>query len=675
MDFDRRRILPFGSAEVMSEYITVSCDKCSTGLRVRGEYAGRRVACRNCQNVFTVPTPPTSRSGDSLIDVDRAQATAPDHVMFPTTAPADVVRFECPKCAKRLKMRGVQVGARVTCSGCQHVFATSFASSSPGQATQTQDLEERIQAVEGEWKQRVERLETENTRLREQSDRLGQEIEVTRSDLDAAGLEVNSLRSALERGETEAASRSKYQGLRESTAARLVSLREQVNELETLRAQDLKAHELEIARWKADAETARQETLEASLSPATPPDTSALDALHVELTELRQLLDRNQTEHEAEVTRLTQQVDDARREANDAALRPLQNELTELQRLRDQDREDHETKISALTLQVETARLEARESALGPLQAELDELRANRERDLAEHKSEFDRLIADAEAARLEVDRLQTESQSLRDAFDAERASLENEWRTRWDSSRVEADEARADAESARKEIDDLRSLGSADLDTARAELSRLQVAFESLTIEHSHHHDDREHLRAETVQLNQVLESSRNELQRLTDSQAEIKQALSDEIERLRSDNILLSEKIEELHADLAREQSVRDTDRKDFEARISEFQAENAQLRSAGADRHSYETVSLRAIDELRSPTDAFLSEVFGEPSSTSVKVDEDHPLLGRLRDELASKDAEIDDLREMVRQAQTYKAQMGTFLSGLGIRLPSA
>ena len=48
--------------------IKFKCSKCEKSYRVADEYAGKRVRCKECSTVNTIPSPPqeTASSGDSV---------------------------------------------------------------------------------------------------------------------------------------------------------------------------------------------------------------------------------------------------------------------------------------------------------------------------------------------------------------------------------------------------------------------------------------------------------------------------------------------------------------------------------------------------------------------------------------------------------------------------------
>src|SRR5258708_1202848 len=107
----------------MTDYVPVSCPKCSKGVSARREYVGRDVLCKYCGYIFKVaPVGDRASTGGGGSGSEQAPSGAADTDRG-TPDDAEVVRFPCPKCSKRLKMRRELIGSKVTCRRCNHVFA------------------------------------------------------------------------------------------------------------------------------------------------------------------------------------------------------------------------------------------------------------------------------------------------------------------------------------------------------------------------------------------------------------------------------------------------------------------------------------------------------------------------------------------------------------------------
>lgn len=116
---------PAQSAEARGELVRFTCDTCGTSLKVPVTAAGRRVKCRGCSAVLTVPTetraappppPPPAVSDDDLlgqlgageaVETVRTVATKPcPHC----DAPMPALATTCPACGKKLSTKRKEGG-------------------------------------------------------------------------------------------------------------------------------------------------------------------------------------------------------------------------------------------------------------------------------------------------------------------------------------------------------------------------------------------------------------------------------------------------------------------------------------------------------------------------------------------------------------------------------------
>ena len=108
--------------DVPTHFITF-CPHCSTSLRVRSVYKGRKVRCKRCNDTFWAaqadgPHTTNSNGGGAVL---LAQAR-------PKEARIVVI---CPECAATLRVRHSYVGHRVACKRCAHAFIVSSPTESP----------------------------------------------------------------------------------------------------------------------------------------------------------------------------------------------------------------------------------------------------------------------------------------------------------------------------------------------------------------------------------------------------------------------------------------------------------------------------------------------------------------------------------------------------------------
>ncbi len=92
-----------GSSRVDREVVRYRCPHCKSKLKAPLEFAGVAVTCPVCSKLVTVPEAP--------------DGIGPGTEEIPV-ADEDKVRYRCPACTKKLKVRPDLVGQEVTCPKC-----------------------------------------------------------------------------------------------------------------------------------------------------------------------------------------------------------------------------------------------------------------------------------------------------------------------------------------------------------------------------------------------------------------------------------------------------------------------------------------------------------------------------------------------------------------------------
>ena len=91
---------------------------------LRRDYVGRDVLCKYCGTIFKVTQAPEPVSKGTA-GAGGGNGPVGGKVNGGVTRDdAEIARFVCPKCSKRLKMRRDLLGNLVTCRHCDHVFPT-----------------------------------------------------------------------------------------------------------------------------------------------------------------------------------------------------------------------------------------------------------------------------------------------------------------------------------------------------------------------------------------------------------------------------------------------------------------------------------------------------------------------------------------------------------------------
>lgn len=226
----------------MSEPVVIQCPSCSADLRVKPEYAGKKVACKHCQHAFTVVIPAASANpSPATIEAATEQLQRDKEKLLKAAsrlqAELNAARGEVETLGQELAKQRESIVA--TQSECESLRAEA--------ERVRQDLREHTERAEEEIRTlrvAVAQLEQEKAesgtrdeaaasaqaeceRLQQELSRHAEESEGLRHDLDALKGTLASLEGERDQlREQAAAAREQLQGLDE-TAARLRSLEEE----------------------------------------------------------------------------------------------------------------------------------------------------------------------------------------------------------------------------------------------------------------------------------------------------------------------------------------------------------------------------------------------------------------------------------------------------------------
>ncbi len=207
-----------------------------------------------------------------------------------------------------------------------------------------------------------------------------------------------------------------------------------------------------------------------------------------------------------------------------------------------------------------------------------------------------------------------------------------------------------------------------------RGELDRLRTALQTALEASDELRAERDRLREETTSSPNRSARSGRELESLGEAHRVAEDGHRTEVDRLRAECETFSDKLDELLTELSTEQAGREA----IEEELSEVRADLEAERGARVEERaqSADAARLREEEHGREITgwSEQLREAEARAEAAAVEGDRRDPDWIRLQAELASKSAEVVELRAAVQQAQMFKAKIGTFLSGLGIRLPS-
>ena len=147
----------------MPARFSYACPECQTTLKLRPEYFGQSVECRQCHHRFS---PPLS----VLTDL------APAQDVEDKNGHAEKVEAECPGCRHKLKVRRQYLGQIVTCNHCEHHFIASIGSDDRSFSASQDD---------GEFPRIVAALETKLSGLQGEFDEFRRALGTGRADLDS----------------------------------------------------------------------------------------------------------------------------------------------------------------------------------------------------------------------------------------------------------------------------------------------------------------------------------------------------------------------------------------------------------------------------------------------------------------------------------------------------------
>jgi chromosome segregation ATPase/DNA-directed RNA polymerase subunit M/transcription elongation factor TFIIS len=402
-------------SEPQSHFVT-SCPNCSTALKVRRQYLGQRVACKQCGHSFL------GTAQDEPIAVDSGEQ--PTKLSAEPSQTSERVPVVCDHCKAALSVKSSRIGQVIRCKQCDRdflakpVLATQRAPDRTlGASTSLEDLltlavgrehgEGKHESVgpSGEHLQaELEKLGTAHALLETERQRL----ESAHSQLTA---EIVRLSEQLERLPVDLDARRASEGWLSPIDAR--SLEQKAEslgaEVERLRdeARDLR---VELAQRERLAESVEQRT-------------SDLDSMRAERDSLAEMFKQRERDLDAARAK-SSRAEEAMRgavadlEQHHAAkardLTQLQAEIAGLRQELDTERQNHEAERSQTSAALDR---------LASLQAEIDGLRAELERQRQHYQAERGRTSA-------ELDRLTplaTEIEGLREELESARQNHEAE--------------------------------------------------------------------------------------------------------------------------------------------------------------------------------------------------------------------------------------------------------
>jgi chromosome segregation ATPase len=419
----------------------------------------------------------------------------------------------------------------------------------------------------------------------------------------------------------------------------------------------------------------------------------------------------------------------------DAATLPDLNESVE--RLTGEDeaarRELERTRDEVADLRQELDLARGDQAETEAVRAERDRLQAELDRagdELVRLRSDTDDLRSQLEQAQADaasdLARLGQEADEARATWDAERQPLLADWEGRWRQADGDAKRLSEDAgslervlQSARAEAEDLRGehqKARDDLETLRAELEAARAGSEALERQI---HEAGSASEGEKARLDAELHAARQEGEahraRADEAHAELATQRG-ECQRLRTDGTRLDEGLREIESaqrsqaeehcrEIAQWRDKHQAASQQAEAhwRLAEgfrgeleaarqqgdeagraaVEALDAHRRERAAERAEFEALSDRlhtAVADTRSAQVQALAEVEGRLHTASERAEQlarDFEEAGsaraRLEKELAEARTLIGDLKDQLALANTFRSQIRTFLSGLGIKLP--
>src|SRR5438067_3443195 len=100
--------------------IQFQCPNCRQPYKVRDDLAGKKVTCKECKKVVTVPA--TAAVDHGVLEHLAVSALADE----PAPAPAadgdtGTVEVECPMCAETVQFPAAQAGKRAPCPSCRRI--------------------------------------------------------------------------------------------------------------------------------------------------------------------------------------------------------------------------------------------------------------------------------------------------------------------------------------------------------------------------------------------------------------------------------------------------------------------------------------------------------------------------------------------------------------------------
>ena len=624
------------------------CPHCSTQLRVKGVYRGRKVRCKQCGRNFlaeeTEGPRATQPNGERRVETD--------------SSPGGRVRIDlnCPACVTSLRVPASYFGHRIACKRCAHVFVAAPASPPPSRtvsenatAVALEDPRllpsdpsslpwEIIQAREADYRYKL--LLTENNNLKARKQQLKARKQQLKSIV--ADLEVKNERLASECRSIKTdlhtcdSSRAQLNEQLDAVTAELARVRGELGDLSPAEVRALREREASL-RSEVERLAGEVRLLQA--------DRSSRDRTSERLGQTEAIL----AAALAEVDRSTRLLE-LRDGAIKAALADLQDAVAGRQTaLDDAERMRSEFAGREARMLDEVGRLGVDCSRL---RSECESLHGDLESTVRAHRAELADLVGEIERARersrvaddlsSECDRLRSELGGLRSESEAFREALGA-------AERAHRDELARFEER----LDDAERVHREEVSRLEEELARTRdrdVNFEALFLEGDRLRSDVGCLRSEGEELRRTLDH--------------LERAHADERTRWQAQLDLLTGRRNRLLHDesISRLLAEREDPNRELVEGLAVLQLAQCPLAGSPPTHVGFE---VRSYELPRwSPDHEAVALAETPPMSTAAT----QPAAD---DELLAARAEIDALNRQLARAETRLNEMASMLDVMGVR----
>lgn len=313
-----------------------------------------------------------------------------------------------------------------------------------------------------------------------------------------------------------------------------------------------------------------------------------------------------------------------------------------------------------------------------------DDLRAAASRqEIADSRlQELEGLREDVEALKreheVETRRLREEAASGREKWEAEHRAAEAATEDLRRAARDEVEASKVETEVLRRRVEEIQASRNVEVDELRTELARLRAEMATTRAESDALNAELGQLHAELATLTEHHAGSVSEWEGREELHREAVGTHQSEIARLQTECKSFSDKLDELLDDIERERSARGSEQRAHEEQLAAVRQDWESERLSLAQERDRAAIGARAAQEEHDRIIAGLNDRLRESTDrlerVRVESERPDPLRSQLEAQLAEKSGEVEELRLALLQAQTFRTQMGTFLSGLGIRLPN-